>query len=433
MKMAKKNILVFPGGTEIGLEIWNSLKEFKEVELFSAGSPVSNHAPYVFKNHSIIPNIRDEKWIDVLNDVVKKRNIDYIFPGYDDVLLALSQNSTKINAEIITSPLNTCIVTRSKRKTYELFRGILPVPKTFENISEIKKFPVFIKPDKGQGSQHAEIVNDSDTLKFMLKNHSDLIILEYLPGKEYTIDCFSHRRKGLLFCGGRERIRTKNGISMNSKPVPSKINKIFKKFALRITDLLELHGAWFFQLKQDSIGKYKLLEIAPRISGTMATHRVLGVNFPLLSIYEKEGFEVSIMINENHVEIDRALTNCYKHDIYYNKVYVDLDDTIIVKNKINTNIVKFLYQAINEGCQIILISKTVNDIESYLKKWKLECIFDEVIILKKEDCKANYINPKNAIFIDDSFSERESVFLEHHIPTFDSSMIEILIDFKVGK
>ncbi|MEN6553020.1 MAG: ATP-grasp domain-containing protein [Methanobacterium sp.] len=431
MKVTKKNILVFPGGTEIGLEIWNSLKDCKEVELFSAGSPVSNHAPYVFKNHSIIPDIHDEKWIDVLNDVVKKNNIHYIFPGYDDVLLALSQNSAQINAEIITSPPKTCIVTRSKSKTYELFKGIIPVPKTFENISEVKKFPVFIKPDKGQGSQHAKIVSDPDLLNCMLKNHSDLIILEYLPGKEYTIDCFSHKGDELLFCSGRERIRTKNGISMNSKPVPSNMNKIFQRFASKISELLELHGAWFFQLKQDSEGKYKLLEIAPRISGTMATHRVLGVNFPLLSIYEKEGFEVDILINKNAVEIDRALTNCYKHDICYDKVYVDLDDTLIVKNKINTQIIKFLYQAINEGCQIILISKTVNDVKSYLKKWKIECIFDKVIILKKEDSKSDYIKPKNAIFIDDSFSERKSVFLRHGIPTFDSSMVEILIDNRI--
>ncbi|MCE5213552.1 MAG: ATP-grasp domain-containing protein [Methanobacterium sp.] len=431
MGIETKNILVFPGGTEVGLEIWNSLKDCKEVELFSAGSPVSNHAPYVFKNHSIIPDIYHEEWIEELNYVLKKYDIDCIFPAYDDVLLALSQNSSKINAKIITSPPRTCKITRSKSKTYELFRNILPVPQTFDNISDITEFPVFVKPDKGQGSQFAEIVNNPYSLKCMLKKNSDLIISEYLPGKEYTVDCFSHRKEGLLFCGGRERIRTRNGISMNSKPVKFKLNKIFTEYALSITNLLELHGAWFFQIKQESKGNYKLLEIAPRISGTMATNRVMGVNFPLLSIYEREGYKVDIMTNINHVEIDRALINRYKHDINYNKVYVDLDDTLIIKNKINTQIMKFLYQAVNEGCQIILISKTVNNIRSYLKKWKLECLFDEIMILNKDDSKSDYIKPKNAIFIDDSFRERKTVFLRHKIPTFDSSMIEILIDDKI--
>ncbi len=314
----------------------------------------------------------------------------------------------------------------------EKFEDLIPVPKIFDNISDINSFPVFVKPDKGQGSQNAEIVNDLDSLKCLLNNQSGLIVLEYLNGKEYTIDCFNHRKEGLLFCGGRERIRTKNGISMNSKPVPSQINKMFTEYALKITEEMEIHGAWFFQMKQDSKGNFKLLEIAPRISGTMATHRVLGMNFPLLSVYEKEGLKLDIMLNNNYVEIDRALVNRYKHDINYNKVYVDLDDTLIINHKINTQLIKFLYQAVNEGCRIILISKTVNNIHTYLRKWKIECIFDEVILLKKEDCKADYINPTNSIFIDDSFSERKSVFLLHKIPTFDSSMIEVLIDTKVG-
>ena len=33
--------------------------------------------------------------------------------------------------------------------------------------------------------------------------------MDYLPGKEYTVDCFSHRTHGLMFCSGRERVRVK--------------------------------------------------------------------------------------------------------------------------------------------------------------------------------------------------------------------------------
>ena len=180
-------------------------------------------------------------------------------------------------------------------------------------------------------------------------------------------------------------------------------------------------------MKQDKDGNYKLLAIAPRISGTMATNRVLGINFPLLSIYENEGLELELMINKYCVEIDRALINRYKTNIYYNKVYVDLDDTLIINGKLNTQLVKFLYQSINEDCEIILISKTLTEIHKTLKTWRIENIFDKIISLKKEDNKADYIDPIDSIFIDDSFSERKSVFKKHRIPTFDSSMIEILI------
>lgn len=35
--------LVFPGGTEVGLEIWHSFKDCRNIELYSAESPISNH------------------------------------------------------------------------------------------------------------------------------------------------------------------------------------------------------------------------------------------------------------------------------------------------------------------------------------------------------------------------------------------------------
>lgn len=429
----RKKVLVFPGGTEIGLEIWKSLKDCKDIMLFSAGSNVSNHALYVFKNHFIVPDVRSNNWIEVLIEIMNINEIDYVFPAHDDVIVALAQKADKFNTNIVSSPLSTCLICRSKTKTYNKFKNLLPTPKIFSKFSKIDSFPVFVKPDKGQGSQNAQRINDLDTLMLLFKKKvsPNLVVIEYLSGKEYTIDCFTDRRKGLLFCSGRERIRTRSGISMNSKPADKKTNKTFRKYADIISQKLEFHGAWFFQLKLDNSGTSKLLEVAPRIGGTMATHRVLGINFSLLSVYEKEGLDIEIMTNNYDIEIDRALVNRYKHNIKYSKIYVDLEDTLIINEKVNTQLVKFLYQSINEGCKIILISKTVNNIDNTLKKWKLSALFDEIILLKKDDLKANFIDSEGAIFIDDSFSERKSVQDRYKIPTFDCSMVELLIDESV--
>lgn len=430
VKNFKRNVLIFPGGTEIGLEIWNALKECKEINLYSASSDVSNHAPFVFKNHYIVPDINAEGWIEALNKILNKLAIDYIFPAYDDIILALASNSERIPANIISSPLSTCLLTRSKRKTYTKFKGLIPVPKTYNKIEEINSFPVFVKPDKGQGSQNSFKISDPELLKVLLKNNHDYIISEYLNGKEYTVDCFTDRNKGLLFCGGRERIRTKNGISMDSKPVDRELHHIFHRYAQIISRELEIYGAWFFQLKLDALKEFKLLEIAPRVSGTMAMNRIFGINFPLLSIYEKEGIDLSIMVNNYSAHIDRALINRYEHNINYKNVYVDLDDTLILDDQINTQLIKFLYQAVNENCRLILITKTVNDIKDTFKKWRLEGLFDQILLLEKGDSKADYIDPHESIFIDDSFSERRSVYNKHQIPTFDCSMIELLINWK---
>ena len=422
------NILVFPGGTEVGLEIHRALCQCKDIRLYSAGLDVSNHAPYVFARHFIIPSIHDPKWIESLNQLILEHRIDYIFPAYDDVLVALVQNANRIRARIVSSPLETCLITRSKSQTYQFLKEVIPVPMLYENLDSIDQYPVFVKPDKGQGSQQTNIVDNREQLSAVLKKSDDKIVVEYLPGEEYTIDCFSDRDKGLLFCSGRQRVRTRSGISMNSRPA---YNEVFFDYANAICRKLAFHGAWFFQTKKDRHGEFKLMEIAPRIAGTMALHRVKGINFPLLSIYEQERIPLEILRNKINVEIDRALINRYKHDVSYSVAYIDLDDTLIFNGIVNTNVVRFIYQCINRGIRVILLTKHGSNIERTLAKYRLTGIFDDIVYVGLSDNKANHIGERDAILIDDSFSERKTVSEELGILTFDCSMIEMLIDERI--
>jgi len=421
------NVLVFPGATEIGLEIQRALCHCKDIRLFSAGSDVSNHAPYVFARHFVIPSIHDSLWIERLNRVIAEQQIDYIFPAYDDVLVALAQNVAVVHAKIIASPLETCLITRSKSQTYQHFADSIPVPAQYSDIESIDQYPVFLKPDRGQGSAHTHIVYNKRQLLCAFSREREHILLEYLPGEEYTIDCFSDRERGLLFCGGRQRARTKSGISMHSRPIA---DPAFQEYAEIISDKLTFYGAWFFQLKEDRQGMYKLLEIAPRIAGTMALHRGLGVNFALLSLYEQERIPITILRNDMYLEIDRSLVNRYRHDLKYSTVYVDFDDTLIVNGQVNSELIQFLYQCINAHIRIILITKHAEHIHTTLQRYRLSGIFDEVIHLPRTDHKSDYIDPSGAILIDDSFSERKAAEAKLGILTFDCSMLEVLLDHR---
>jgi carbamoyl-phosphate synthase large subunit len=419
------NVLIFPGGTEIGLEIRTALGSCKEVKLFSAGLDVSNHAPFIFERHFCVPGIHEPGWIDCLNGIVDENDIDYIFPAYDDVLVALAENLDRIKARVVSSPPQTCFITRSKLLTYRHLNGAVPVPMLYESPSMVRNYPVFLKPEKGQGSQRTCLARDSHELAEVVREAKDLIILEYLPGEEYTVDCFTDRRSGLLFCGGRERVRVRSGISMNSRPVE---DVRFAELARAISERLTFYGAWFFQVKRDTNGMLKLLEVAPRIAGTMALHRVQGVNFPLLSIYEQEGVSVTILRNHINIEIDRCLINRYRHDLSYTVAYIDLDDTLVLDGEVNVNLVKLLYQCINKGVRVVLLTRHAADLETTLGKHRLTGIFDKIIHVAHTEAKADHITESAAIFVDDSFSERKEVSSRLGIPTFDSSMIEMLFD-----
>jgi hypothetical protein len=401
------NILVFPCGSEIGLEIHRSLKNSKNFHLIGASS-VDDHGRFVYDDYVELPNIDDQKIWFALKRMIDDREINYIFPAHDSVVLKLSRLNN-----VITSTFKTCFTCRSKAKTYQLFKGIIPVPEY------AKDYPMFLKPDIGQGSKGCHLVMNKRERDFYIWKDLSLLALEYLPGKEYTIDCFTDRHGKLLFAGGRERVRINNGISVNSKPVK---NLIFQEYAEKINQTLKFRGVWFFQVKERK-GELVLMEIAPRIAGTMALYRNLGINFAELSIWDKIGEDVSIIKNDFDIEIDRALYASYKTNLKYSNVYIDLDDTLIIDGKINHDLVRIIYKAKGEGKKIILITKHEGDVKEYLTH--LFYIFDKIIQLNKGENKSKYMET-DSIFIDDSFKERKEVFETLHIPVFGINEIEAL-------
>ena len=434
MKFDKNfNVLIFPGGTEIGLEIYRSLRYVKNINIFSASSNVKNHGPFTYNNHRVIPDIDSEDCIKKLNEILSQDQINLIFPANDLIIDFLNDNREKLKSDIILMDQNIVSLTRSKRDTYNYFKNILPIPLIYKTRNAVKAFPVLAKPNAGYGSQGTKIINSQSELTHYIEYNPDSIIQEYLPGDEFTVDCFSSKRDGLIFHAGRKRNRIRMGTSMNGTLVDKKLNAIFENYAKIINRILNMAGAWFFQMKKDASGDLKLLEIQTRIAGTMAINRSRGVNFALLSIYEKLGMEYTININSYDIEIDRSLKNRYITNIHYNTVYIDLDDTIISNGRLNITMIQFLYQCINNKKKIILLTKSLSkDLVLTLEKYRIKEIFDKIIWIKEFQKKEDFIDKsKKPIFIDDSFSQRQSVFNKLKIHTFDPSFIEVLIDDRI--
>lgn len=421
--MKIRNVLVFPAGTEIGLEIYQALSQCKEINIFGAGQDVQNHAQYVYSEYHILPSIYEKDWLQNLVVLCRKLSIDYIFPAYDDVIVALSRARDLIPATVIAPIEIACEITRSKSRTYAALEDVIRVPHVYKTVSDVADYPVFVKPDQGQGSSGIKKINNEPELYSSIKDNPNAIICEFLPGEEYTIDCFSDRERGLLYASARIRTRVRNGIAVNTQTVDL---PEASTYAHKISTRLQLYGAWFFQLKRAANGELALLEVAPRIAGSMAAHRVLGVNFPLLSIYEHERIPIHIHTNRGKIKLDRALTNRYKHNIDFDILYIDLDDTLIVHDKVNIDAVGLIYWCVNEGKGVVLITRHSNNLRETLEKYKISSLFDEIVHIDVNQKKFEFINRVGAIFVDDSFSERMEVASRCDIPTFDTSMIELI-------
>jgi len=291
-------------------------------------------------------------------------------------------------------------------------------------LEDISEWPAFLKPDVGQGSRGKYLAHSYKEAKFYVSQDSSLLPMEYLPGAEYTVDCFTDCNGLLRFTGARERIRVQNGISVNSRPVS---DNVFHEMAETINDTLEFRGVWFFQVKESADGAPTLMEIAPRVAGTMSLYRNLGVNFALLSVFDAMGLDVDILCNECELEVDRALTCRFKTNLDYQHLYIDLDDCLIYEGEVNVQLVALLYQCLNRKVKLHLLTRHADSLDKTLKHYRLSELFDEIIQLDRSSSKSDYIRERDAIFIDDSFSERKAVSEKLGISTFDCTMLEMLI------
>ena len=121
------------------------------------------------------------------------------------------------------------------------------------------------------------------------------------------------------------------------------------------------------------------------------------MNLPLLSLTDFDDIDVKIIPNHYEIEGDRGYKIYYRVNISYDRVYFDFDDTLVRERK--TFIIPsiaFLFQCINEGKKIILLTRHAYSIYETLAKMHLDKgLFDQIIEISEGKSKAEYIENDN--------------------------------------
>lgn len=269
-----------------------------------------------------IPKANDAEFISAIRQLCYQEDINIIFPLVTKELFQLSQyreDFAKENIKIIVSSNDSLEVANNKSRLYEHLKknGILTpdflVANTFEKLVEAiyelgyPEKPVCIKPSVSNGSRGVRIVTDHidgydllfnykpnnlyislNNLKDILKNREipEILVSEYLPGEEYTIDTIVNQGVTELII---PRIRTKmnGGISVQGKFIQ---HNGIAKYCQDIINSMNLHGPIGIQVKKGTDGVFKILEINPRIQGTSVAAIGAGVNLPSLAVQQEYGY-----------------------------------------------------------------------------------------------------------------------------------------------
>ena len=418
-------VLIFPCDSEIALEMYRSIDKSIHFKSIGATSNTDGVGQQVFNTViTEVPYITSPDCIEALNRLIITHKIDLILPAHDSVCLALSkaEHEKKLKAQVVGPSYKASKLCRSKKQTYLLFKDQLPTPSVYDRVPK-EGYPYFLKPDVGQGSKGVLLAQSPEVAKAAMQKNPGLLLMDYLPGDEYTVDCFTDYTGQLKVVKGRARVQTTNGISSQTVSVH---NSDFEKMATSISKTLSLNGAWFFQVKKDKNNQLVLLEIATRIAGSSGLLRLSGINLTLLNLFNHLKMKVGILENDYGLKLYRALDIKCKLSIPCKNVYVDLDDTLICDNKVNITLVGFLYNCVNFNKKIHLITRHTKSLQDTLTKHRIAGLFDSIIHIQDGQKKSSFITTEQAIFIDDSFAERKDVSLTKNIPVFDAHMIEAL-------
>jgi carbamoylphosphate synthase large subunit len=294
----------------------------KKFEIYcSHGNPHS--IVLQFADHKTIEplDLTDEEYIDFCLDYCIKNKIDIFVPGYKRLFL-ISRNIKEFQKIGVKTLLDENIdlvnLFDNKALTYESFsdKNIVELPEyyivnnlkdfknAYEKIISNNKLACF-KPIKAVGGSGFRIIDDnadsieflSDTPSFRMsyKNVSnilekyetfpDLMVLEYLSGAEYSIDCLAYQGKLYTAIPRRKLGKRLRGLENNKELI-----EIAEKF----NNNYGLSFIFNIQVRYDNNSVPKLLEINPRMSGGLNVTCLSGINYPYLALKLLEGENIEV-------------------------------------------------------------------------------------------------------------------------------------------
>jgi carbamoyl-phosphate synthase large subunit len=122
-----------------------------------------------------------------------------------------------------------------------------------------------------------------------MKPFPELLVAEYLPGDEYSVDCLADHGKTKLVVP-RLRKRMINGISVEGEFVKE---ESIIEYCSKIINEIQLHGNIGIQVKKSVAGKFLILEINPRVQGTVVAGTGAGINLPVLGVKQELGWPIT--------------------------------------------------------------------------------------------------------------------------------------------
>lgn len=322
--MSKKRVLVTGvGAPGIKGTIYSLRNNFDNESMEVIGTDIKEDVvgTYLCDKFYRIHHPSSHKYIDDLLDICKTNKVNVVLPQNTKELCVLASNKNlfeEIGTTIAISDSDSIKLANNKFKLMQTVKSIpLPTVK-FDIVTDFSDLhskavdlgwperPVVVKPPDSNGSRGVRIIDEKadskarfysekpsslitnmEYLSIVLgETFPELIVMEYLPGEEYTVDLL---RTDELIIIPRRRDLVRSGITFNGT---IQKNEEIIEFSRKLTDYTKLKFAFGYQFKLSSDNTPILIESNPRIQGTMVLSTLAGVNMIYASVKHAMGEEL---------------------------------------------------------------------------------------------------------------------------------------------
>lgn len=318
------NLLITGAGAPGAAGIIHCLRQEKSIRIFSADINPEASGKLLSDVFFTIPSAQSPEFIPEILKICMENNIQVIMPLVTRELLPFARARSLFqenNIQVLCATESALEKSVDKGKLYTFLQSKnIAVPEFViaENIQEFllsaKKlgYPekeICFKPCLSNGSRGFRIVkSEIQELDLLLNTKPDntyisleraesilrsgiwppLLVSEYLPGDEYSIDCVVQDGFDPLIVP-RRRTRISQGIS--TAGVFENDADIIR-YCREILEACELSGNIGIQVKRNIQGEARILEINPRVQGTISAGLGAGINLPLIAVYQALGRSV---------------------------------------------------------------------------------------------------------------------------------------------
>jgi carbamoyl-phosphate synthase large subunit len=265
-----------------------------------------------------VPPARRVEYIPTLQDIVRQHQVGLLVPLTDLDLRSLARHREEFQQLGCTvmvgteAAVNLC---RDKALTNDVIgRAGLATIRTVPLgvFTQDPYYPCFVKPISGSAGIGAAIIRNDKELRAHVATFGDLLIVqEYVPGQEYTLDVYRTRAGQIVSVVPRQRLLVRSGEV--EKGITVKDEQLISA-GVRVAEKLEgLWGVFCCQCRRSGSSPPRFFEINPRFGGGAPLSIAAGADLPLYLLQEVLGRPITAQVGSF---IDRLLMLRYDHEVF---------------------------------------------------------------------------------------------------------------------